>query len=70
MDCVCSLFLIHLFKSLTRIGKFQTYLAYMISFAAAYLHDDGAFLLFYPNGSNVRRDISSYFKNYNFKMKD
>jgi hypothetical protein len=42
----------------------------MISFATAYLHDDGAFLLFYPNGSNMRRNISGYFKNYNFKIKD
>jgi hypothetical protein len=42
----------------------------MISFAAAYLHDDGAFLLFYPDGSSMRRDISGYFKNYNFKIKD
>jgi hypothetical protein len=42
----------------------------MISFAAAYLHDNGAFLLFYPDGSNVRRDIFGFFKNYNFKIKD
>jgi hypothetical protein len=42
----------------------------MISFATAYLHDDGAFLLFYLDGSNVRRDISGFFKNYNSKIKD
>jgi hypothetical protein len=42
----------------------------MISFAAAYLHDNGAFLLFYLDGSNVRKDISSYLRNYNFKIKD
>jgi hypothetical protein len=46
------------------------FLAYMIPFAAVYLHDDDAFLLFYPDGSNVRRDISGFFKNYNFKIKD
>ena len=37
---------------------------------AVYVHDDGAFSLFYPDGSNVRRDISGFFKNYNFKIKD
>jgi hypothetical protein len=42
----------------------------MISFAAAYLHDNSAFLLFYLDGSSVRRVISGYFKNYNFKIKD
>jgi hypothetical protein len=40
----------------------------MISFDAAYIHDDSAFLLFYLDGSNVRRDISNFFKNYNFKI--
>ena len=45
-------------------------MAYMISFAMAYLHDDGAFLLFYPEGSNMRKDIFGYFKIYNFKIKD
>jgi hypothetical protein len=33
--------------------EIPNFLAYMISFAAAYLYDDGAFLLFYPDGSNV-----------------
>jgi hypothetical protein len=28
------------------------------------------FLLFYPDGSNLRRDIFGFFKNYNFKIKD
>jgi hypothetical protein len=50
--------------------KIPNFLAYMISFATAYLHEDGAFLLFYPDGSNIRRDIFGFFKNYNFKIKD
>jgi hypothetical protein len=50
--------------------EIPNFLAFMISFAATYLHDDNAFLLFYLDGSNMRRDISSYFKNYNFKIKD
>jgi hypothetical protein len=50
--------------------EIPNFLAYMISFATAYLHDDGAFLLFYHDGSNMRRDISGFFKNYNFKIKD
>jgi hypothetical protein len=45
-------------------------LTIMISFATTYLHDNGAFLLFYPDGSNVRKDVFGYFKNYNFKIKD
>jgi hypothetical protein len=33
----------------------SNFLIIMISFATAYLHVNGAFLLFYPDGSNVRR---------------
>jgi hypothetical protein len=50
--------------------KISNFLTFIISFAAAYLHDDGAFLIFYLDGSSMRRDISGYFKNYNFKIKD
>jgi hypothetical protein len=46
------------------------FLTFTVSFAVAYLHDDGAFLLFSLDGSSLRRDISGYFKNYNFKIKD
>jgi hypothetical protein len=53
-----------------RNREIPNFLTFMISFAAAYLHNDGAFLLFYPDGSSVRKDISNYFKNYNFKIKD
>jgi hypothetical protein len=49
--------------------EIPNFLTFIISFAAAYLHDDGAFLIFYPDGSSLRRDISGYFKNYNFKIK-
>jgi hypothetical protein len=70
MDYEYLVFLINLLKSFTGNREIPNFLVYMISFAVAYLHDDGAFLLFYPDGSNVRRDISGYFKNYNFKIKD
>jgi hypothetical protein len=50
--------------------EIPNFLTFIISFAATYLHDDGAFLIFYPDGSSMRRDISGYFKNYNFKIKD
>jgi hypothetical protein len=50
--------------------EIPNFLTFIISFAATYLHDDGAFLIFYPDGSSVKRDISGYFKNYNFKIKD
>jgi hypothetical protein len=49
--------------------EIPNFLTFIISFAAAYLYDDGAFLIFYPNGSSVRRDFSRYFKNYNLKIK-
>jgi hypothetical protein len=70
MDYEYLVFLINLLKSFTGNREIPNFLVYMISFAVAYLHDDGAFLLFYPDGSDVRRDISGYFKNYNFKIKD
>jgi hypothetical protein len=50
--------------------EIPNFLTIMISYAPAYLHDNGAFLLFYHDGSNVRKDISGYFKNYNSKTKD
>ena len=46
------------------------FLQVMMSFANAHLHDDGAFLLFYHGNSTVKKEISGYFKNYNFKFKD
>jgi hypothetical protein len=36
----------------------SNFLTVMISFAAAYLHNDSAFLLFYPCGSNVKKKKS------------
>jgi hypothetical protein len=53
-----------------RNREIPNFLIVMISFVVAYLHDNNAILLFYLDGSNVRKDISSYFKNYNFKIKD
>lgn len=50
--------------------KIPNFLISMISFVVAYPHDDGTFLLFYLYGSNVRKEILGYFKNYNFNIKD
>jgi len=41
-----------------------------MGFAYAYLHDDGAFILFYPDNLMIRKEISSYFKNYKMKVLD
>jgi hypothetical protein len=42
----------------------------MMAFSLTYLHDDGAFLLFYPDNSTVKREVAGFFKNYKFKIKD
>ena len=39
--------------------EIPNFLTAMISFVTTYLHDDGAFLLFYLDGSNKRKEISS-----------
>lgn len=39
-------------------------------FPYAYLHDDGAFQLFYPNSPIVRREVASYLKNYKMRIVD
>jgi hypothetical protein len=39
--------------------EIPNFLTAMISFVAIYLYDDGAFLLFYLDGSNERKEISS-----------
>jgi hypothetical protein len=41
-----------------------------MGFAYSYLHDDGAFILFYPDSLMVRKEISSFFKNYKMKVLD
>jgi hypothetical protein len=46
------------------------FLKVMMSFTVQYLHDDGAFLLFYPDSAAVKKEISSYFKNYHFKVQE
>jgi hypothetical protein len=46
------------------------FLQVMMSFTVQYLHDDGAFLLFYPDSAAVKKEISGYFKNYNFKVQE
>ena len=47
-----------------------SFLHVMMAFALTYLHDDGAFLLFYPDSSTVKREVAGFFKNYKFKIKD
>ena len=42
----------------------------MMSFTVQYLHDDGAFFLFYIDSGAVKKEISKYFKNYNFKVQE
>ena len=34
------------------------------------MHDDGALLIFYPENSQIRREIESYLKNNDLKVKD
>jgi hypothetical protein len=46
------------------------FLKVMMSFTVQYLHDDGAFLLFYPDSAAMKKEISSYFKNYHFKVQE
>jgi hypothetical protein len=46
------------------------FLQIMMSFTVQYLHDDGAFLLFYPDSIAVKKEKSGYFKNYNFKVQE
>jgi hypothetical protein len=46
------------------------FLKVMMSFTVQYLHDDGAFLLFYLDSAAVKKEISSYFKNYHFKVQE
>jgi hypothetical protein len=41
-----------------------------MSFTVQYLHDDGAFLLFYLDSAAVKKEISSDFKNYHFKVQE
>lgn len=48
----------------------EGFLKYMISFCGGYLHDDGAFLLFYPDNPQVRRELFSFFNKNKLKMKD
>ena len=47
-----------------------SFLHVMMAFALTYLHDDGAFFLFYPDSAMVKREVAGFFKNYKFKIKD
>jgi hypothetical protein len=44
------------------------FLQIMMSFTVQYLHDNGAFFLFYLDSIAMKKEISGYFKNYNFKV--
>jgi hypothetical protein len=46
------------------------FLQIMMSFTVQYLHDDGAFILFYPDSIAMKNEICGYFKNYNFKVQE
>ena len=48
----------------------DNFLKVTMGFAYAYLHDDGSFLLFYPDSPIVRKELMSYFKNYKMKIVD
>ena len=48
----------------------DNFLKVTMGFAYAYLHDDGSFLLFYPDSPIVRKEVTSYFKNYKMKLVD
>jgi len=47
-----------------------SFLHVMMAFSLNYLHDDGAFLLFYPNNSTLKREVVGFFKMYKLKPKD
>jgi 5-methylcytosine-specific restriction endonuclease McrBC regulatory subunit McrC len=42
----------------------------MMAFAHMYLHDDGAFLLIYPDSSSMKAKVAEFLKNYKLKIKD
>jgi hypothetical protein len=46
------------------------FLQIMMSFTVQYLYDDGPFFLFYPDNIAMKKEISGYFKNYNFKVQE
>ncbi len=51
-------------------ASIPSFLQVMMAFSLTYLHDNGAFLLFYPDSSTVKREVAGFFKNYKFKIKD
>jgi hypothetical protein len=46
------------------------FLKVMRSFTVQYLHNNGAFLLFYLDSAVVKKEISRFFKNYHFKVQE
>ena len=48
----------------------KDFLKYIIGFCGGYLHDDEALLIFYPESTQIRREIESYLKNNDLKVKD
>ena len=51
-------------------ASIPNFLQVMMAFSLTYLHDDGAFLLFYLDSSMVKREVAGFFKNYKLKIKD
>ena len=51
-------------------ASIPNFLHVMMAFSLTYLHDDGAFLLFIPDSSTMKRKVDGFFKNYKLKMKD
>ena len=51
-------------------ANIPSFLTVMMAFSLTYLHDDGAFLLFYPDSPTVKREVAGFFKNYKLKVKD
>lgn len=48
----------------------DTFLKVTMGFAYAYLHDDDAFFLFYPDSPSLRKEVASYLKNYRMRIVD
>lgn len=48
----------------------DNFLKVTMGFAYAFLHDDGAFLLFYPDRPTVKTEVTSFLKNYRMQVFD
>ena len=46
----------------------QDFLKHTVGFLGGFLHDDGAFLLFYPDNPLIKKEIAAFFNKNNLKM--